>query len=355
MFSKKKYVQFIEQRDIELPDTPVEIYRGIYLLEQENDRLTDKHTKGSTLILLTDKKGNELNRRLIQLPIEQGIETILTNLLIEPTSNKKQSSSKSQIILNDIEEPKIKNKKKTVNYQAVFFLFTTNLAKKIYMALIIVLFLFFTSFFVLNNHSSTSTDSQSYHELLKKKDYEKIIKQYPEKENELVEKLYSEKNSKELKELAEKSDSQIALFYWDFLNEHWQAVTTMKNVTPNETIQAMRGYAYLKQGKLDEAELINKEIDNQTLKDQIYQFKKQEAYKALHEKDIEKAEKINKEINDSELSEDIKVAKSMVNLLQKYEKDRSDSKLSEDERKEAENNYKMWSENLKQLGGNDNA
>ena len=155
--------------------------------------------------------------------------------------------------------------------------------------------------------------------------------------------------------MAEKSDSQIALFYWDFLNEHWQAVTTMKNVTPNETIQAMRGYAYLKQGKLDEAELINKEIDNQTLKDQIYQFKKQEAYKALHEKDIEKAEKINKEINDSELSEDIKVAKSMVNLLQKYEKDRSDSKLSEDERKEAENNYKMWSENLKQLGGNDNA
>ncbi|EOH8798468.1 hypothetical protein ACMDZ0_002610 [Enterococcus hirae] len=354
MFSKKKYVQFIEQRDIELPDTPVEIYRGIYLLEQENDRLTDKHTKGSTLILLTDKKGNELNRRLIQLPIEQGIETILTNLLIEPTSNKKQRSSKSQMILNDIEEPKIKNKKKTVNYQTVFFLFTTNLAKKIYMALIIVLFLFFTSFFVLNNHSSTSTDSQSYHELLKKKDYEKIIKQYPEKENELVEKLYSEKNSKELKELAEKSDSQIALFYWDFLNEHWQAVTTMKNVTPNEIIQAMRGYAYLKQGKLDEAELINKEIDNQTLKDQIYQFKKQEAYKALHEKDIEKAEKINKEINNSELSEDIKVAKSMVNLLQKYEKDRSDSKLSEDERKEAENNYKLWSENLKQLGGNDN-
>nr|ADO66926.1 hypothetical protein pLG1-0172 [Enterococcus faecium] len=117
----------------------------------------------------------------------------------------------------------------------------------------------------------------------------------------------------------------------------------------------MRGYAYLKQGKLDEAELINKEIDNQTLKDQIYQFKKQEAYKSLHEKDTEKAEKINKEINDSELSEDIKVAKSMVNLLQKYEKDRSDSKLSEDERKEAENNYKMWSENLKQLGGNDNA
>ena len=345
----------MEQKDIELPETPVEIYRGIYLLEQENDRLMDKHTKGSTVILLTDKKGNELNRRLIQLPIEQGIETILTKLLIELPSNRKQSSSKSQMIVNNIKEPKIKSKKKNVDYQAVFFLFTGNLAKKIYMALILTLLLFFTSFFVLNNHSSISTDSQSYQELLKKKEYEKIIKQYPEKENELIEKLYSEKNSKKLKELAEKSGSQVALFYWNFLNKHWEAVTTMKNVTPNETIQAMRGYAYLKQGKLDEAELINKEIDNQTLKDQIYQLKKQEAYKALHEKDIEKAEKINKEINDSELSEDIKVAKSMVNLLQKYEKDRSDSKLSEGERKEAENNYKMWSENLKQLGGNNNA
>lgn len=57
--------------------------------------------------------------------------------------------------------------------------------------------------------------------------------------------------------MAEKFDSQVALFCWNFLNKHWEAVTTMENITPNETIQAMRGYACLKQGKLDE---LNKQL-----------------------------------------------------------------------------------------------
>ncbi|MFS1350365.1 hypothetical protein ACLZX5_00335 [Enterococcus faecium] len=35
MFSKKKYVQFIEQRDIELPETPVEIYRVFIYLNRK--------------------------------------------------------------------------------------------------------------------------------------------------------------------------------------------------------------------------------------------------------------------------------------------------------------------------------
>lgn len=45
------------------------------------------------------------------------------------------------------------------------------------------------------------------------------------------------------------------------------------------------------------------------------------------------------------------MAKSIVNLLEKYQKDKENTTLSESERKEAEKNYKLWEEKLQQLGG----
>ncbi|EMF0149875.1 hypothetical protein NXO50_002263 [Enterococcus hirae] len=83
----------------------------------------------------------------------------------------------------------------------------------------------------------------------------------------------------------------------------------------------MLGFAYLKQGKIEEAELINQEIKSTVLDEQIQLAKKEEAYQAIHEKDVKKAEQINQEIHDEELTEDLSVAKSIVNLLEKYQKD----------------------------------
>ena len=125
----------------------------------------------------------------------------------------------------------------------------------------------------------------------------------------------------------------------------------MTDLPVNEETQGMLGFAYLKQGKIEEAELINQEIKSEVLEEQIQFAKKEEAYQAIHEKDIKKAEKINQEIYDEELTEDISVAKSIVNLLEKYKKDQEDTKLSESEHKEAEENYKLWEEKLQQLGG----
>jgi uncharacterized protein YjaG (DUF416 family) len=103
-----------------------------------------------------------------------------------------------------------------------------------------------------------------------------------------------------------------------------------------------------------EAEIINKEIQNETLTEQINTQKKVEAYQLLKKKDVEAAEKINSTIKDTELTEDIKVTKSILNLLNKYQSDRNNKELSDSERKEADENYKMWEENLKQLGGIEN-
>ena len=128
----------------------------------------------------------------------------------------------------------------------------------------------------------------------------------------------------------------------------------MTDLPVNEETQGMLGFAYLKQGKIEEAELINQEIKSKVLDEQIQLAKKEEAYQAIHEKNVKKAEQINQEIHDEELTEDLSVAKSIVNLLEKYQKDKENTTLSESERKEAEENYKLWEEKLQQLGGTSN-
>ncbi|EOI51509.1 hypothetical protein [Enterococcus gilvus] len=210
------------------------------------------------------------------------------------------------------------------------------------------------SFIWLNGSTSTADQSDSYEMLLKKREYLEAYEQYPEKEGVLVETLYIDKNREVLEELSSKEKSKLADFYLNFLEENWEKVTSMKDVKLNETVQAMRGYAYLKQEKVTEAEIINKEIQNETLTEQINTQKKVEAYQLLKKKDVEAAEKINSTIKDTELTEDIKVTKSIVNLLNKYQSDRNNKELSDSERKEADENYKMWEENLKQLGGIEN-
>lgn len=112
----------------------------------------------------------------------------------------------------------------------------------------------------------------------------------------------------------------------------------------------MVGYAFLKQGKVEEAKLINKEIQNDTLTKQIKSKEIEQAYKLLRERKISEAEKINDKLKDNELAETIKVAKSIHSLLEKYAKDKENKELSEKERKEAADNYQLWLKNLEQVG-----
>lgn len=191
----------------------------------------------------------------------------------------------------------------------------------------------------------------SYQTLVDKKEYTVVLKEYPQKEEVLVKQLYQEKNKEELSKLSKEGKSNLAFFYLLFLEHQWKKITEMTDLPVNEETQGMLGFAYLKQGKIEEAELINQEIKSKVLDEQIQLAKKEEAYQAIHEKDVKKAEQINQEIHDEELTEDLSVAKSIVNLLEKYKKDKEDTKLSESERKEAEENYKLWEEKLQQLGG----
>lgn len=205
---------------------------------------------------------------------------------------------------------------------------------------------------VFVSQSFTKADRpESYQTLVDEKEYVTALKNYPEEETNLVEELYSKKNQAALHELYQEGKSNLAHFYELFLEKKWEKVTELEELPLNTTVQGMLGYAYLQQGKIEEAELINKEIDSKVLTKQIKLAKKDEAYRAISEKNIDKAEEINKEIKDDQLKEDISVAKSIINLLKKYQSDKDNKELSDSERKEATENMSLWEDKLKQLGG----
>lgn len=222
--------------------------------------------------------------------------------------------------------------------------------KKIGIGVLIFSCIGLSVFFFLKNDTNIAKKDTSYEQLFQEGNYQQLLKKYPEKERSLIEQLYQEENEKGLEDVAKQSTDNLAQFYLSFYRKDWEKVTTLKELPQEKDILSIKGYAFLKQGKLEEAKLINKAIKNETLTQQIEAYELTKAYKALREGNISTAEKINKEIANKQLSDDISVVKSILNLMKKYAEDKENKKLSEAERKEAQKNYDEWKKNLQQIG-----
>ncbi|MGL9942349.1 MULTISPECIES: hypothetical protein [Enterococcus] len=222
--------------------------------------------------------------------------------------------------------------------------------KKIGIGLLIFSCIGLSAFFFLKNDTSVAKKDTSYEQLFQEGNYQQLLEKYPEKEQTLIEQLYQEGNEKGLEEVAKQATDNLVQFYLSFYRKDWEKVTTLKELPQEKDVLSMKGYAFLKQGKLEEAKLINEAIKNETLTQQIEAYELTQAYKALREGNVSTAEKINKEIANKQLSDDISVVKSILNLMKKYAEDKENKKLSEAERNEAQQNYDDWKKNLQQIG-----
>ncbi|MBO6338644.1 hypothetical protein [Enterococcus faecalis] len=312
-------------------------YRGTF--EKLNDEWTLEQDIRQKLNQLVKKK---------KMRIEQA-EELFQKINIEPNDlskklNKKKLSNKKRPILNkSVRKPRSSFRTWSLSKHKPIYL-------KVGLIVVISVILFSGVFFVMKPKTTTAKKDISFEQLLSDQKFYNAIKAYPEKEQEIVEEAYRKEDKKSLEQLTEESKTELPSFYLAFLENDWKTVTSLKNLPQDSDILAMKGYAFLKQGKLEEAKLINKEMENKTLANQIKDYQKDQAYQAIHKEDIANAEKINKEINDPQLSEDIKIAKSIVNLLKKYQTDQNNKGLSENERKEASKNYELWKKNLQQVG-----
>lgn len=273
---------------------------------------------------------------------------LLQEANVQPSKQKKTNFFKK--------EKKVKNPKKVSDSKkGKQFDFSIKLSQKqlkILGVIVVVILLIVMGFkFLVGSQTMNKSNSEpTYQQLVTKGEYVELVKKYPEKEAELIEELFQKEDKVGLKKIAEHSNTQLAQLYLAFLEKDWQTATQLSKLPQDSDVQSMVGYAFLEQGKVEEAKLINKEIQNDTLTKQIKSKEIEQSYKLLRERKISEAEIINDRLRDNELAEAIKVAKSIHNLLEKYAKDKENNELSEKDRKEAEDNYQLWLKNLEQIG-----
>lgn len=198
--------------------------------------------------------------------------------------------------------------------------------------------------------STQATNKADFDTLLKEGKYEVAVKNYPKKESEILDYLMEHDKKQDLNKINKQHSTELSRFYHSFMEKDWKGVVENKPNQSTTKSLAMLGYAYIKEGKIEEAKLLNKELKSETLSKQIYSYQLSQAYSNIQSRNVEESKKINDELKDSTLESDIGIAQSIVSLLNKYERDSNDSSLSQEEREEAKNNFEAWKINLKQVG-----
>lgn len=281
----------------------------------------------------------------------EDIKKSLNVLLKEGKVDKKQKvhviNLLSQALGNEITEeehvpesiPKEKKKRKKINF--------SKKGATIIVAFFVFIVLIVGGFKIVQ---LTQNKNESLEQLLQQKEFEKAYEQYPKETKNIVQYLYTNQLKEELAVFNKNHSTNEGLLKQYFLENKWEKVIAMKKIPVNKENQLILAYSYLKLNKIEEAELINEELKNSTLTLKIKEYQRRQAYSSIKNGDIDKAEQINKQLKDSAVSNDLSVAKSIVNLLSKYERDMTNESLSQQERDEAKENYDTWKNNLKQVG-----
>ncbi|MDZ5760662.1 hypothetical protein RAK27_18635 [Carnobacterium maltaromaticum] len=122
----------------------------------------------------------------------------------------------------------------------------------------------------INETSEIVIEKESYEQLLEEKKYEKILELYPEKILDLRSYLIHERKVVDLKTLNHKSKKIDADLEIAFLEKNWTRVIETKAKTDEQI--AMKIFAYLNVQKIAEATKLNEEIDSKQLKTLISDY-----------------------------------------------------------------------------------
>lgn len=258
------------------------------------------------------------------------------------------------------ELPEIKQKNKKIKWPKIGM--TKKTTKIVLIVVPILIFsstvsvLFFNSFSSdpkasqSNSEVSSSVESDGYKKLIEQNNYLKAYNDYPKNQSEILALLVKDNNKAGLKEIAEGADSKEAFFDYYFLNKEWKKVIEYQVVSKSKERQAMLAYAYIQEGKIEEAEIINEVLMNKELTLQMEEYKLTSAYKAIQDGKVDEAKKMNETLKNDDLEAALSNAQIAVTLLKKYEKDSSDPNLSSEVQDEAKKNAEAMRVQLKEIG-----
>lgn len=281
---------------LKIEETQLDLFQALTYLENENQRVLIEGTKGHCRIRISDRKGVCLLEKILEFPLVEEIEDILS---AQKEVEKEPTKSERKMHVTDL-------LKWLKNYQ-VGSIGLKKSAKRLLLFGVIVFVITQGAKMALEQMTSSEEvvveeqQDPSWQELVEEGKYEQAASLYPDQYPQLMDFLVDKQEFSWVEKLNEQKATGNATFDLAFRHEDWETVIVTHVEQLTEKRQIKLAIAYLELEQVQEATVLNRHLNHPEITLALDQFYLQESLNLLREKEVEKAKEQSKKIQTEEL------------------------------------------------------
>lgn len=321
---------------LQVEETQLDLFQALEDLETENRRVLLANTQGQCRIRIYDRKGEMMIEKVLQFPLTEEIEEIL-------------SQHWEQEIANTKEKSQFPHSSNTLKKNQLLQIDWKKIIKRLLLSGVIVFVVIQgVGLFVeqrTNNEQATTEENQksSWQSLVEAGAYEEAAEAYPALYQQLLDHLVEQQEFSWVEKLNEQRPTGDSTFDLAFYQKDWETVIVTHVEQLTEQRQVKLAIAYLELEQVQEAIVLNRHLKHPEITLALDQFYFEESLDWLKEKEMDKAKEEYERIQTEELkavmAAYIEQAAIILDFIRFYE-DSSDPSDS----------VKIWEERLARLG-----
>lgn len=320
---------------LQVKETQLDLFQALEDLETENRRVLLANTQGQCRIRIYDRKGEMMIEKVLQFPLTEEIEEILSQHWEQETSN-----TEKMIPIPHSSNMLKKNQLLQIDWKKII--------KRLLLSGVIVFAVVQGNMWIeqrTNNEQTTSKENQksSWQSLVELGAYEEAAEEYPARYQQLIDHLVEEQEFSWVEKLNEQKPTGNATFDLAFYQNDWETVIVTHVEQLTEKRQVKLAIAYLKLEQVQEAVVLNRHLKHPEVTLALDQFYFEKSLDWLKVKEMEKAKDAFEQIQTEELkavmAAYIEQGTIILDFITFYE---ASSNTSE--------NVALWEERLARLG-----
>lgn len=320
---------------LQVEETQLDLFQALEDLETENRRVLLANTQGQCRIRIYDRKGEMMIEKVLQFPLTEEIEEIL-------------SQHWEQEIANTKEKSQFPHSSNTLKKNQLLQIDWKKIIKRLLLSGVIVFAVVQGNMWIeqrTNNEQATTKENQksSWQSLVEAGAYEEAAEAYPALYQQLLDHLVEQQEFSWVEKLNEQRPTGDSTFDLAFYQKDWETVIVTHVEQLTEQRQVKLAIAYLELEQVQEAIVLNRHLKHPEITLALDQFYFEESLDWLKEKEMDKAKEEYERIQTEELkavmAAYIEQGTIILDFITFYE---ASSNTSE--------NVALWEERLARLG-----
>ena len=278
---------------LQVEETQLDLFQALEDLETENRRVLLANTQGQCRIRIYDRKGEMMIEKVLQFPLTEEIEEILTQHWEQEIANTKEKSQ-------------LPHSSNTLKKNQLLQIDWKKIIKRLLLSGVIVFAVVQGNMWIeqrTNNEQATTKENQksSWQSLVELGAYEEAAEEYPDRYQQLIDHLVEEQEFSWVEKLNEQKPTGNATFDLAFYQNDWETVIVTHVEQLTEKRQAMLAIAYLELEQVQEAVVLNRHLKHPEITLALDQFYFEKSLDWLKEKEMNKAKEAFEQIQTEEL------------------------------------------------------